>query len=94
MRDFSIIGFGTTERGNSQLWVGFIVGICIPKMSAQNPLKTHVISEITECGILKYFMETTYLIEFFVIDSTNKLYREEFYKSCFISKLNLQFLSF
>jgi hypothetical protein len=36
--------------------VGFIAGICIPKIPAQNPLKTHVISEITERGILKFSM--------------------------------------
>jgi hypothetical protein len=45
--DFSIAGFGNTKRGNSQLPEGFIAGICIPKLPAQNSLKTHVILENT-----------------------------------------------
>ena len=53
----------------------------------KNSGSKHVISEITERGILKYSVETTYLIEFFVIDSTNILYKEGFFKFCFISKL-------
>ena len=44
------------KKGKFSIPVGFIAGICIPKIPAQNPLKTHVISEITERGILKFLM--------------------------------------
>jgi hypothetical protein len=42
------------KKGKFSIPVGFIVGICIPKIPAQNPLKTHVISEITMRRILKF----------------------------------------
>ena len=44
------------KKGKFSIPVGFIAGICIPKIPAQNSLKTYVISEITERGILKYSM--------------------------------------
>ena len=39
VKDFSITGFGTTKRGNSQWSMGFIVGICIPKFQFKIPSK-------------------------------------------------------
>jgi hypothetical protein len=44
------------KKGKFSIPVGFIARICIPKILAQNPLKTHVISEITERRILKFSM--------------------------------------
>ncbi len=44
------------KKGKFSIPVGFIARICIPKILAQNPLKTHVISEITESRILKFSM--------------------------------------